>query len=110
MSEPLIPRPALEDRFKIADGQEIHITRENAVLVFHQVEQYQDMDHLFIRKLGEHGIRIFNIHAWAEYLIGKGYDILIRQYPDDVTVAVWTYIQTKNMDKELDGRGGELDD
>ena len=110
MSEPLIPRPPLEDRFKIHDGKEVVFNRDNAVLVFHEIEQYRDFDHLFIRKIGEHGLRIFNIHVWSEYLIDRGYDILIKQYPDDVTVAVWTEIQMQSIDDELKGKGHELED
>lgn len=109
MSE-FIPRPPLEDKFKIAGGQEVYIDRNNAMLIFHTVEKYREMDHLFIRKLGDHGLRIFNIHVWSEYLIERGYDILIREYPDDVTIAVWTNIQMQNMEKELNGQGGELEE
>lgn len=109
MSESLVPRPPLEDTITTVDGQEIVMNRENTTLVFHQAEHYSDMDHIFIRKLGEHGLRIFNFHHVGEYLINRGYDVLIRQYPDDVTVAVWTEIQLQNMEKEWDGTGGEFD-
>lgn len=110
MSESLIPRPPLNDRIKLDTGQELELTRDNTTLVFHQGEKYSDMDHIFIRKLGEHGLRVFNFYHVAEYLIGKGYDILIRQYPDDATVAVWTQIQMANMERELNGEGNEFDE
>jgi len=110
MSDSLIPRPEIKDELRSADGGVLQLNITDTTLVFHQVEQYSEMDHIFIRKLGAHGLRVFNIHPWAEYLIGRGYDILIKQYPDDVTVAVWTNIQMQNMERELNGTGGELDD
>lgn len=109
MSEALIPRPPLEDKIQTIDGQEIVMTRENTTLVFHKEKQYEDMDHIFIRKLGEHGLRVFNFHHIGEYLINRGYDILIKQYPDDTTVAVWTNIQLQNMEQEWNGKGSEFD-
>lgn len=91
-------------------GEELQLTRENTTVVLHTTEQYQDMDHLFIRRLGTFGIRMFAIDTWKEYLVERGYDVLLKEYPDDLTVAVWMNLQKQHMDRELGGAGGELDD
>lgn len=109
-NESLIPRPPLKDEIKVANGQTIELTRENTTLIFHLEETYRDMDHVHIKQLGNFGVKLFGLYAWTEHLITRGYDILFRHYPDDVTVATWLNLQSQNLEKELDGAGGELDD
>lgn len=109
MSESLIPRPHLEDSIQLNSDEIITITRENCTLVIHALEQYKDFDHIHVHKVGEYGLKLFGIYQYEDYMIGRGYDVLIRQYPDETTAAVWMDWQNKRLNKELDGAGGELD-
>lgn len=108
---PLIPRPELRDSIKLANGQEISLDRDNATIVEHG-NGYEYMDHLFIRMLGDYGLRMFGLRAspFYDYLVERGYDRLIKEYPDDVTVAIWEQYEAHEMERELEkGDGHELD-
>lgn len=112
LSDPLIPRPFIEDEIHTAQGVTLTFNSDTAMLVEH-ANGYDYMDHLFIRKLGDHGLRLFGIRATPFYdlLVERGYDRLLKQYPSDVTVAVWEKMKASEMERELEeGLGGELEE
>lgn len=102
MSEGLIPRPPLEMTIEVEGGEPIIMNRENTTIVVHSERQYSDFNHIFIRKLGDYGLRIFGVNSVLPQLLDVGFDVLLKQYPDDVTVATWTDIQSSNMETEWD--------
>lgn len=109
-NEPLIPRPELLDEIPASNGERIQLTRDNCTIVVHSEKQYSEFNHLHIKKLGEFGIKLFAIDPWLEHLLERGYDVLIKEYPDDLTVAMWLNMQKQRLDKELGGAGGELEE
>lgn len=100
MSEGLIPRPPLEMQIEVEGGEPIVMTRENTTIVVHSEKQYSDFNHIFIRKLGDYGLRIFGVNNVLPLLLDVGFDVLLKQYPDDVTVATWTDIQSAKLEDE----------
>lgn len=110
-NEPLIPRPELHDILQGAEGQEFHLTRDNCVIVEH-ANGYDYMDHLFLRVLGDIGYRMYGLRASPlyDYLIERGYDRWLKQYPSDITVRSYEQLLREQLDRELDEDiGGELD-
>lgn len=112
MSESLVPRPDIHDSINIADGDPIEINLDNCMIVLHR-NGYERMDHVRVRRLGGKFLMIFKIGSspLGEYLMHRGYDILVKNWPDDATAKAHLEIEFEDGMKELeDGTGHELED
>lgn len=112
---PLIPRPDIKDIIlgEDPDGNvyQFEANLDNTQIILHK-NGYERMDHVFVRLLGSHGLRLFKIASTpvGQYFTERGYDIVIRQYPNEETAAEHIELEVKEALEELENdKGHELD-
>lgn len=114
--EPIIPRPDIRDSIEVTlqDGstRTIETNLDNTAYVRH-LNGYERMNHIQVRLLGDFALRLFKIDATplGDHFLERGYDIIVRQYPNDMTAA--QYIQMELVDgmREWEkGDGHEFDE
>ncbi len=106
--EPIVAIPPLADEVHLANGQTISINRDNAEMVLHQ--NYSEMDHLLIRRMGKYALIFTDGTPLEEYLLSRGYKIVTEEYPNLNTQKVWIEYMMSRVDKEQEGLGHELDE
>lgn len=111
MSESLVPRPDIRDDLGVIDGEAVELTLDNCQIVLHR-NGYDRMNHLRVL-IGQKLLLIFKIDAnpLGEYLLERGYDVLIKSYPDNATASNHLDMELEEGMREWDdGTGHELDD
>lgn len=106
-----IPIPELEDNIRVFGGGHVTINRDNAEIVRHK--NFAQMDHVRVRDFGRNGLYLFNIDASpvADEIGDKGYDVIHREYPTEMTQRTWLSFTLEQLDQEIEqGKGHEIDD
>lgn len=107
--EPM-PVPELKDMLRMGEDDWLELNRENTTI--NRYRRFEQMNHVRVQGVGRRALMLFGIDAnpMGEYLAGRGYTLVIREYPEPFVQYNYVEWEQQRLEQELNGRGHEVDE